>query len=134
VSQREQETTHDRLRTQEGGTKEELPVQPRTNDGRAEVLLILLAQFHTVLLIQGWFLHVSILGVAPRKSFIVFSPCSWWSLFACEHCWCVTIAIITTSQVLIKKGVGEVTMFTHKQEMHAWVLKMKMVYPRGKLS
>jgi len=44
VSQREQETTHDRLRTEEGGTKEELPVQPRTNDGRAELVL------HS----QGW--------------------------------------------------------------------------------
>jgi len=78
---REQETVHDRLRTQERGTKEELPVQPRTNDGRAEVLLILLTRFHT---------YPGII------------------LFACEHRWCVTgpkIAIVTTSQLPIKKGV-----------------------------
>jgi len=32
--------------------------------------------------------------------------------------------------LLIKKGVGEVTLFTHKQEMHAWVLKMNSGVPK----
>ena len=38
---RELEAGQDHLHTQGGGTEEEFPVQPETNDGKGEVLLLL---------------------------------------------------------------------------------------------
>ena len=88
----EQVAPRDHLRTQVRRTKEEFPVQSETNDGRAEVPLILM--LHSSCRHRCQCLQVSVFAsehfcCVIQKVFHCLSSCSWLSLFASEHFCCV---------------------------------------------
>jgi len=92
VAPDEQVAPHDHLRTQVRRTKEEVPVQSETNDGRAEVPLIIM--LHSSSRHRCQCLQVSVFAsehfcCVIQKEFLCLSSCSWLSLFASEHFCCV---------------------------------------------